>query len=204
MAKKRSTNAAKKINKQLDKLLKEKRSLDDTVRMPKVNIEKKNTGKTQKNKNPQPKKKTYRKKDGVVVEERKKVSKKKESIVVIERDEKEDLENKDIIENDIVEEAYLIDDKNEEKDSFDANVSDSKTGELYDKIAAVIDAVSDEDFIDEGQDLSLTDVIVRENVSVPIKEKKRTFLDIIVLILFVIFAILFIVFSCFIVFVCTY
>ena len=81
MAKKTSTNAVRKIDTQLDQLLKEKRTLDDTASMSKINNKIKSTNKGNHKKN-------TRKKEVIVVEERKKVSKKKDTVVVEERKKK--------------------------------------------------------------------------------------------------------------------
>lgn len=81
MAKKTSTNAVRKIDTQLDQLLKEKRTLDDTASMSKINNKIKSTNKGNHKKN-------TRKKEVIVVEERKKVSKKKDAVVVEERKKK--------------------------------------------------------------------------------------------------------------------
>ena len=156
VAKKTSTNAVKKIDKQLDKLLKEKRSLDDTASMPKVNTAKrKNTDKTQQKKSSQSKKKSPKKKDVVIVEERKKVSKKKESVVVVERDEKNDSEKAEILEHVLEEENYSIsDDIEREEDYLDENdIVDSKKSESQEDIEDVINTILDDSSTDDTIEL---------------------------------------------------
>lgn len=187
VAKKTSTNAVKKINKQLDTLLKEKKTFDDTASMSKENTRSKSISRNY------PKKKSSRKKEFVIVEERKRVSKKREVIIA------EDRKKKSLPHNS----SFILEDELFQKDDL---VDKVKTEDLYDKIEDVINDVSDEQFIDQQQNVSLENVVL-ENNELKNKEessKKYSILDILVLILFVIFSILFIAFSCFLIFVCTY
>ncbi len=81
MTKKTSRNAVKKINKQLDQLLKEKKELENTTILKKAEVEKIKKASTISTK----KKKTPPKKEAIVVEERKTKTKNKEEVIVPER-----------------------------------------------------------------------------------------------------------------------
>ncbi len=217
-SKKSSRNAMKKIDKQLDKLLKEKREIDDTSTVDRKEIQKKvreishkevkknTTSKnTVKNRSV---KKNNRKSDAIVVQERKKKSnnsRKKEAIVVKERKEKP-IKKKPIQKKEAPKKVKK--EKKVGESTMRLQKLEEEIRTLYDKVEDVVEDIESTKSVDviSGENLVITDVIVKDKEELEEEPYDRggRILNIIALILFVIFLIMFIMFIGFIIFVCTY
>ena len=198
----------KKIDKKLERLLKEKKNIDNST----ISIDKSktNTKKSSKRKKdeiivPERNIKKSRKKDTVVVKERKRTSTNRKRSLTISETEKEKLENKSF-------EGKQID-----EDSRRAAEFEKEMQMLYDKIdssdyTTIIDQESNKDEIsnNEKEDIKeklkedITDAKIR-NINDDIMPKKKiNILKIITIILAILFIILLIAFFLFIYYVCTY
>ena len=221
MAKRKKHNT-KKVNKELDKLLKEKRNIED-ITMLERNQKKDNNSKianSNKNnnaKNPNSSKKS----EPIVVPERKNTAKKKEAIVTPERNTKTTSNTKK--KNYMNKRRVVVSQttkQNIKKSSSKTEVSEhtlrlnqleNDMRNLYDEADQVIESIKKEQektdkitVIEEPATL-VTDVVVRGKEDEELSSKRKiSSLSIITIILFVIFILLLIAFIAFLVYVCTY
>ena len=153
MTKKTSRNAVKKINKQLDQLLKEKKELENTTILKKAEVEKikKDALKSETNQ----KKKVTPKKETIVVEDRKNKAKEKDEIVVPTRKESK---RKEKIKTETPKRSIKItqDNKNKLKKTVIKKTEENKEEKkLEDKVNDLIKDIDK----NEENDKSLSDIL---------------------------------------------
>lgn len=190
-AKKSSKNAMKKIDKQLDILLKDKKEIED---IPVV--DRKEIDKAVKEKKKNNVKKSNRKSDALVVRERgrKNSKNKKEGIVAPSRKKKENFEKK--------QKKVKV-----SESTMRLQKLESEIRSLYDKVEDVVEDIEFEKTVDTTEDVIISDIVIRnkesneEDIHYDLGDK---ILNGITMFLFVIFMIMFIAFVCFVVYVCTY
>ena len=226
MAKKTSSNAVKKIDKQLDKLLKEKKELEDIPVIDKKEIDKKIREDKRKNstrgrassttRNSSKKDtlvakergKTTKKKDALVVKERKGTSKKKEALVVDER--KNNMRKKrssvsSVSKRKGVTSKRTINKKEEPKigeSTMKLQKLEIEIRSLYDKVNDVVEDIDLVKTVDESDNILIADVVVKDKELST--DDSIGFLGKVTLVLAAIFTILFIAFIIFVIYVCTY
>ena len=212
MAKKKKRNY-KRVNKELNRLLKEKRSIDDIAMLEKSDNSIINGKKMSNNTNTSNKKReviiaperknTTKRKESVVVPERKKVSSgannhtDKKRKVVVSQKTKQQLKRKTTTQNEISEHTLrlnqLVDDM---KSLYDAE-------NVIEDIKKEQEKLEEPDFYEDPSTL-VTDAIVHKGEDEILPKRKINALNIIAVILFVIFILLLIAFIVFLIYVCTY
>lgn len=191
MAKKKSNkNAMKKIDKQLDKLLKEKKDIEDIPVIDRKEIEKK--------------KNTKSKKEAIVVPSRKNKNNKKDAIVVKERkDTKKKSSKKRVLSNKNVkvEEKVKVSEATMRLQKLEKEIRT-----LYDKVEDVVEDIESDKTVDiiPGKDIIITDACVSSSNDDTSLDRESIIWNCIVVSLLVIFMILFIAFVGFVIYVCTY
>ena len=193
MAKKKSNkNAMKKIDKQLDKLLKEKKEIEDIPVVDRREIEKKKNN-------------INNKKDVVVTPSRKKKNSKKDAVVVKERNnttKKKNVEKKNL--------SKKRTKKQEKPKVSESTMRFQKLEEeirtLYDKVEDVVDDIETNKTVDviPGKDIVITDTLVSTSKEDSSLDKEALIWNWIIVALLTIFMILFIAFVGFVIYVCTY
>ena len=211
MAKKKKRNY-KRVNKELNRLLKEKRSIDDIAMLEKsensfIGDKKVSSNDTSSKKKeaivtPERKNSTKRK-DSVVVPERKKESTSgnnrtnKKRKVVVSQKTKQNLKRKTTTQNEVSEHTLrlnqLVDDM---KSLYDAD-------NVIEDIKKEQEKLEEPDFYEDPATL-VTDAAIRQPDDEIVPKRKINALNIIAVILFVIFILLLIAFIIFLIYVCTY
>lgn len=219
-SKKSNKNAMKKIDKQLDKLLKEKKEIEDIpiISRKEINkkaIQKNNDKKTtsqkvnktsSSNNKKQVTKKNNRKSEAIVVKERKgKNSKKKKKVAVVVPERKTNIQkNKPIEKKELPKKVERV--KKVSESTIKLQKLEEEIRTLYEKeefnkaeteSTKTIDVVPDNDII-------ISDVINHKDDIENDYDSGNRVLNIIILILFIIFLIMFLIFIGFIIYVCTY
>ena len=223
MTKKNFKGASKKVNKHLDQLLKEKRNLDDTAIMNKVEVLKKMNESSASSKSSVPKKNS-KKKEAIVVTERKPSSKKKEALVVEERKNAKSSSNnrsksikkvsnkRKVLVSRSTKETIQKNSKNKKvsEDTFRFHKFEDEMRSLYDKVEDVVQNIETDNI---SENINLDNILVTESNVSPHSEEivnvsttslsSKIFMGIFTF-LFIVFTLLFIVFLAFIFYVCTY